>query len=69
MKITKQLKIKAKEDLFRIVKEKKIYPFYRVFQQFIHHNIITQPIYIILVIIECIHIFFEINCENKDYSI
>ena len=67
MKITKQLKIKAKEDLFRIVKEKKIYPFYRVFQQFIHHNIITQPIYIILVIIECIHIFFEINCENKDF--
>ena len=67
MKITKHIKIKTKEDLFKKVKESKTLPFFRVYQQFIRHSIITPTIYYFLIIIEVIQLFYEITVNDEDF--
>jgi len=66
MKIFQKIEVKSKKE-FYIIKEKKIYSFFRVYHKFVKFVSINKYIYVLILLVEYLQLFYEISIDNEDF--
>ena len=66
MKIFQKIEVRSKKDFF-IIKEKKIYSFFRVYHKFIKFVSINKYFYVLILSVEYLQLFYEISIDNEDF--